>query len=233
MTGRDLLAVSLRQIGVIAPGEPLDASEASDGLAALNRMLGSWSTENLLINAKMREVFELDANDGEYSIGDSADLDTVRPQRIEAAAILDSNDVEYAMRILTRDEWVALTNKTATTTRPSSLYRTGSWPTDTILLYPIPSQVVDLVLYCWKPITQIDTLDTEIDFPPGYEDALITNLAIRLAPEYRKVVSPVLGALAIETKANIKRMNKNSDLLRVDNALLRGRYFDINTGEYT
>lgn len=48
MTGREAVAASLRKLGAIASGESLTADMASDGIAELNRMLQSWSTEEYM-----------------------------------------------------------------------------------------------------------------------------------------------------------------------------------------
>lgn len=42
MTAQDIIKGALRLIAVIQPGEDLSASEAADGLAALNQMLHQW-----------------------------------------------------------------------------------------------------------------------------------------------------------------------------------------------
>lgn len=230
MTARDVIATSLRLIGVLAPGENIAATEASDGLAALNRMLDSWSNERLNAHARLREVFDLVVGTAAYTMGTDGDFDSARPQRIEAASIMVS-DIEYPLTILTREEWQKIPDKTSQTEIPTKLYIEGTYPKETLTFWPVPSVAYEVVTYSWKPLSTLAVLGTEVSFPPGYEDAIIQNLAIRLAPEYRKAVSPVLGALALESKANIKRMNYRPDLLRVDSALISGAGgFDVGNG---
>ncbi len=233
MTSRDLVSASLRLVGALAPGEALQAAEATDGLAALNRMLGTWSTERLLIPSRIRETFALTATDASYTMGPTTgDFDTDRPQRIEAAAILKDN-VEYPVRLLTQDEYAAIPDKTSTTQIPTTLYAEETFPLFTLNLWPVPSEVNDIVLYSWKPLDEYPDLSTDVSTAPGVDDALIQNLAIRLAPEYRRQVTPELVALAVESKAAIKRMNMRPSLLRVDDALLQSsKGFNIYTGGY-
>lgn len=134
MTGRDLVSASLRLIGAAAPGESLDAQVATDGLSALNRMIGSWNTEPLML----------------------------------------------------------------------------------------PGGV---------PLAQVDSLDSTVSMPDGYEDALIYNLAVRIAPEYGRMIPDAVALVAVESKAGVKRANHKPLYLEVDGALLsRGGTFDIFTG---
>lgn len=234
MTGRELVTASLRLIGAIAPGETLEAQEATDGLSALNRMLGSWSTENLLAFKTVREEFTLTTSDGIYSMGASGDFNTTRPIKIEKAMI-EVQDVtptaEYPVRIVTSLEWAAIESKDITSEIPYLLYAEGTYPTETINLYPVPTTAHKLVLYSTKALTEVATLDTALTFPPGYDRALIFNLAIDLAPEYGATVSEVVGMTAMESKAGLKRMNHKPRYLTVDNALIgSGDAFDITRG---
>ena len=50
-------------------------------------------------------------------------------------------------------------------------------------------------------------LDTPVTFPPGYYDAFCWNLAVRLAPELGKILTPEIIQLATATKAEIARLN--------------------------
>lgn len=237
MTGRDVISASLKLIGALAPGESLAANEATDGLATLNRMIGSWSNEKLTIFAKVREEFTLTANDGIYSMGSGADFNTTRPQFIENATIEDqsvSPTVEYPLRILrSQDEWAGVAIKDLTSTYPQYLYAEGTFPNETINLWPVPTAANKLVLYTLKPLTEISTLDTSLSFPPGYEEALVFNLALRLAPEYGRIARADVIAIATEGKAAIKRTNDKPRFLRIDGIpAAKGSSFNIHTGDY-
>lgn len=233
MTGRELIAASLRLIGAIAPGETPAAQESTDGLATLNRMLSSWSNEELLIYSRVNETLTLTISDGSYTIGTSGDLNTSRPQRIDEAAIRDDSvtpSVDYPLRLVSLAEWQSVRVKDVDGV-PQSLFSDGAFPLETLYLYPRPNKAFKLVLWSWKPISSISTLDTSISLPPGYEEAMIYNLALRLSPEYGRPVSELVNSTAIESKASIKRANHRPSYLRVDEALTgRSGKFNIYTG---
>jgi hypothetical protein len=132
MTARDIITGALKKIGALASGETLSASEASDGLAELNRMLGSWRTEGSLVQ-----------------------------------------------------------------------------------------------------ISEIADLSDELSLPDGYADALVYNLAVRLAPDYGRMVPDMVVMAAIESMATIKRTGHRPSYLKVDDGLLpHGQTYNILTGEY-
>lgn len=232
MTGRDLIATSLRKIGALASGETLSSEEATDGLAEFNRMLASWSNEGMLVYSITQETsITLVAGDSAYTLGTGGDL-TNRPQSIESAVVRDSN-IDYPVRILSLEEFVDIRNKSLQSTIPLCLYDDGGYPQRTITLYPTPSAAKLLILFTKRALTSLATIDTSLAFPPGYEDACVYNLAVRLAPEYGKGVSESIMMLADETKGNLKRLNNATHYLRADDALVgsTGRFI-FQTGGY-
>ena len=79
---RDIIKTALLYIGAIAASENPSADMSSDALKSLNRMLDSWSTQNLLIYQASRDVLPIVTPGQEaYTIGAvGADLTTQRPQ---------------------------------------------------------------------------------------------------------------------------------------------------------
>ena len=237
MTGRDLVTATLRLLGVVASGDSLAASEATDGLASLNRMLGGWSTEGLLIFARTREAVAMTAGTAAYTMGTGGTYGSTRALKIEEALIRDETvtpAIEYPVKILSLAEWSSIAQKDDTGALPHSLYHDGGFPLETVTVYPKPSVAHKLVLYSVKPLSEITTLDTSVSLPPGYDRALIYNLAVDLAPEYGKALPDAVVMVANESKAGLKRMNYRPNYLRVDDPLLPqgGGAFNINTGGY-
>lgn len=230
MTGRDLVTASLRLIGAIAPGESLAAAEATDGLAALNRMIDSWSNEGLIVFATTEESpLTLTPSDGTITMGASGDI-TTRPLSIERALIRDGL-IDMPLEIRSMEEYARIPDKSTTSTYPYFLYDDGGYPQRTLKLYPVPSAAKSLILFTKRALTQIASLITDLSLPPGYERALVFNGAIDLAPEYGKSVPAEVLKGAEESKTNIKRTNHKPKYLQVDDAMVsKGGRFNFNTG---
>jgi hypothetical protein len=231
MTGRDLVSATLRLIGASAPGESIAASEASDGLSSLNRMLDSWSNEGLLLYAVTKEsAITLIPGTSTYTLGTGGDI-TTRPMSLTTAKYRDGSNQEYNLQILTAAEYADIPNKNLQSI-PTSLYDSGSYPQRSIVLYPVPSASGSLDLYTNRPLTAL-TLDDDISLPPGYEEALVYNGAIRLAPEYGRAVSQEIAMVATESKASLKRTNYRAGTLKINDIPAgRRRLFNITTGGY-
>jgi 2-hydroxychromene-2-carboxylate isomerase len=80
---------------------------------------------------------------------------------------------------------------------------------------------------CWAE--QRNVAEDDVIFPPGYERAIISSLAVEIAPEYQKTVSPELAAIQRASKAAIKRLNTREPISRTDLST-RGIY-NINSDE--
>lgn len=234
-TARDLIAASLRLLGVLASAESASASEATDGLNSLNDLLDSWSNENLFIPNSVREVFALTVSKQIYTMGPSGDFSTTRPIEIQNVLVqlAGSNPaVEVPLQIVTQDEYAAITVKGLSSQYPVAVYSEGTYPLETLNLWPSPNTGVNLVIYSAKPLANISNLSTTLSLPPGYQRALKYNLAIELAPEYGRQPSEVVVAEAANSRAAIKRKNSKPKFLQVDDAVsARPVAWDWRTGE--
>lgn len=229
MTVRELISRSLKLVNIISSGETPTASEYQDALASLNSMIGSWSLQSLFINTKAREEFSLTSGQETYTIGDTGDFNTVRPTSILNLTYKLSN-IEYPVDIITQQEYAQIADKTLSGLT-NKAYVSGSYPLDTISLYPIPSQTSTLVVYSIKPLIEYTSLDTVISLPQGYERALIYNLAVEVAPEYGKIANDKIESVARESIADIKRINTDAVYMDASVSLInKNNVFDINRG---
>lgn len=237
MTGIDLISGSMRLLGVLASGEAPSSSEATDALSALNDMIDTWSNESLLIPNKVREVFPLVAGKGSYTMGPAGDFNTSRPMKIEKALVqlVSSNpSIEIPMDILTEEQYAGIILKGNQSTYPLYLYEENTFPLDTVNVWSVPSAVNNIVLYSWKPLTQVASLSTVLSLPPGYQRALRYSLAVEIAPEYGKEPSSVVVEIASAARAAVKRMNSKPLFMRVDESITaKSKAWNWMTGEPT
>lgn len=233
MTAREFISSTMRLIGVLAEGETLSANGANDALTTLNQMLSSWSNENLLPYQKVRDEFTLTAADGSYTWGATAgagNFTTARPVEVLSANIeLQSGTQEVPLKILTTKEYAEIRLKQSTSATPQSVYFDGAFPNVGVEFYPVPSVAEHVVFYSLKPFSVLALGDT-ISYPPGYEKAIRYNFAIDLAPEYGRQVDPIIMQQAMDTKADIKRKNLQTPILKTDTPA-NHKYFNFLAGE--
>lgn len=205
-TGQTLINRASRLIGAASIGETLSAEETEAGLDALNAMLDSWRNERLMVYAIQDESLTMVSAQASYTIGTGGDLNTTRPVRIEAAYMRASN-TDYDVDILNEREWAGIPDKTSTSDLVERIYYQPSMSTGTLYVWPVPNTANVLHLLTWTPLSTLATASTTVTLPPGYEEAIAYNLALRIAPEHGISISPEVAEVARTSKAAIKRIN--------------------------
>lgn len=208
-TARDLITDAMKEIGAIAIAEVPTDAEAQDGLRKLNGMLGLWQTESLMVYGRDESVFIIAANQESYSIGPGGDIDTQRPNAIVDAYVRDTNNNDYKIYVTTNSEdYSDIVSKTVTSTIPTFLYYNTGVPLGTIRLWPeLSDSSYRLVLWTWTILSEFATINDTVVVPPGYERAIVSNLAIGLCARYGKDAAPTLIEEAKLSKGQLKKYN--------------------------
>ena len=243
MTANDLIERTLKTIGVLASGETPSAGDAADAFVILNGMVDSWGTQRLTVYTTARTAFDLTASTQDYTIGTGGTFNIARPVWIVAASIIPDKDASSAQKIelpitsaLNTTEWQQVAIKGTTSTYPLEFYYDKAWTAGlaTISVWAVPStSSSQLALYTPTALVQFADRTTDYTFPPGYEEALRYQLAMRLAPEFGRSISQEVHALAQDTFGNIKRANGSMETLGIDAALsAKGGRYDWRTDQY-
>lgn len=227
-SARQLITRAMREIGVLGARQPPNTDDLAEGLVVLNSWVTDLDTQRATIFTVKREVFSLTAGTASYTIGPGGTWNTIRPLRIESVGlVLDrtaSIPTEIPLGLPASDaEWARVVAKTITTSYPSLAYYDRGFESTglgRIYLHPIPNQNnSDLVLYLPRPMQEFADLSTLYAFPPGYERAIETNLALELAPMFEKEPSMLLVQKAERAMTTLKRANRTPRILRLDPAL--------------
>lgn len=210
-TGRTIIESALRKISVLGSGQSLPAEEAADALVQLNAMIDSWNVEGWNGYTQVREVFSLTAGVTSYTIGSGGDFDTTRPVRIIAAFLRQTgSNIDYSIELIDAAAY-ANADKEQNGGLPCALYYDGNFPLGNILLVGAPVAGYSLYIYSYKENTQFTTINTDIDLPPGMEQALVYNLAVYMAPEYEKEASDTVKYEAVRSKKVFKVANSRNE----------------------
>lgn len=248
VTGNSLAAAAFSVLNVYMPSETPSANDASFALGLMNRMIGGWSQRASMIPVIARETFDLTANKGgpsnPYTIGSGANWSTTKPANqnsiVAASLILTASDpdVEVPLSIYTDQAYDAVTIKELTSAQPTGLYYNPTYTTTdfgTINLWPVPDNATnDIALYIQKALARFADLTTTYYVPEGYDDALVYNLAVRLAGPYGRRMSDDDRQLAVASLGVVKRMNTKLSDLATDapiGILNRRTLFNIQTGQ--
>ena len=126
-----------------------------------------------------------------------------------------------------RDKYTAIGLKGLAGPWPIVGWYNPTYPYGNVYFYPNPSSAGALHLFTDQIFTDFTTINQAINLPQGYARAIKKNLAIELAPEYGKAVSPTLQRQADESLKMIKNINGQPAVQAFyDTDIVRGRRND-------
>ncbi len=192
-------------------------------------MIDGFLAERIMVWAYLRTVWAITPNQQDYRIGNTGVQlsPTVRPpvvgydwgpiprpeELLLAGYILSATQpaVENPMRLVTYQEWAALSPKDLTSTIEYIGYYRADVPNGVLQLWPVPTDPSVLVsLYTWQNVQRIPQLSTALVLPPAYQQLLEYGLAIRLAGRFprRSRLDPMAVALYNEARTQVTGANE-------------------------
>ena len=235
----DIITDAMIRGGLSGIGETIDNSTANYALTVLNTMWDMWGAEITplynIVDSQSAPTptpgFTLVPGTAAYTVG-PANFLGLRPPAFAEVYLLDGNNVSYYLDIIQADAYSRLIYKVAPG-RPDRVYINYGDTTLTMTFYPTPAYTDAVHALYYQPLpggATIATVNTSVVMPPGYLEAYVTNLAVRLCEAFGKQVSPTLAARADWTKRAITTANENVYLLQNTLPTQKRRFFNILTG---
>lgn len=222
---------AMRLIGELEPGQSTPALESIDVLVALNALVGSWRLERLMCWATQDESVPLVSGNTSRSLGPSGDFVTNRPDDVISAYVVYGSS-SIPVDVISSAKWDAIAVKTSTSDTPYKLYYEPQVPNGVAYLWPVPTASSTLHLRTKTPFTGFTSVTDAPSLPPGWDQALATNLAVSIAPENETEAKASVVMAARLSKAAIKLVNSRPIEAVTDLALLfRSRRSNIFTDQ--
>jgi hypothetical protein len=239
-TALTIIKAALRNLGVIATGETPQANMADECLYSLNQMLQRWNNEKMMIYHLSTSLYTITPGKASYTLGPTGsgsdwDAGTVRPLLLQKwgafvrQTISPTLNQDYKLNYIPADRWNNIFLKGQTTNFPSTYNMEFSYPLMVIKLWPVPTIALEFGISSYD---QFDTFTLTDNFalPSGYEDCIIWNLSIDLAPQFGVDPSATIVRRATQTKANIQSTNSDMLIMETDYSLVTKQVFNVYAG---
>jgi hypothetical protein len=200
-TARTIIRKAMQKVGILTKTEQPSADEASDALDTLNDLFGSIANETSMTSVRSVEAFPLTANQASYTIGAGGNFNTSRPTSI-VSGYIRSGTIDYPLTPIADVTYDRDIPVKTTASIPEFFFFNNGFPTATVTFYPVPLAGYTAYLRMEKPLTTL-TLDGTIELPPGWNQYLVYQLAVLLAPEYGVQLDPKVQEVAMQSKDNI------------------------------
>lgn len=233
MIAQDLINKAFYLAGIYTFNQSIPGAEMNNALDTLNSLLDSWKADNLFNYSTELFTGNMVAGQESYTIGVSGDWVTQRPVAIDDVFIR-LNNVDYPLEQIDQRLYDTISLKSLQTNLPNYYFYNPDYPNGTIYFYPTPSQTIQIFLRFGKYVSHFDALETEVNFPPGYQHAMLYTLGSELSTLYGNPRED-LERKSIDLIANIKKNNIHVEELGFDTRTPglnggRGRY-NIFTGQ--
>lgn len=174
----DIITEALELLGVLGEGQSPTANQLTSCAMTLNMMVKYWQSQGLNIYALANQTVDLVADTASYTLNP-------RPMAISNALRRDANGNDIPLDILTRNDYLALTDKDSSGA-PVSIYYDHQVGTDNkMYIWPVPSNTdYDIIVYYQRTLEDFDAAADDADFPQEWYLPLAYNLATLLAPKY-------------------------------------------------
>lgn len=185
LTRDEIIQDALELIGAVDIGATPSATDITTCARTLNLMVKSWQATGVHLWTETEMSLSLVADQRTYVL-------SPKPLFIKSARhrTADTDYVDRPVRIDTRNEYNEISNKTSTGGTTSRIYYDSQLGDGTLYVWPVPEASTDtLQLTYLRSIEDFDASGDNADFPTEWLEALIYNLAVRIAPKYGKVLS--------------------------------------------
>lgn len=206
---RDLIDGAMRKMGVLIQGETATATQDTEAILALNLLLKQLFTLGMPFSREYTHTVTLTAGISVYDI--SPDL--VAPlgpvyNVYEAFLRNTSTQIDIPIRIISREEYYALTDKTQEGTPVQAAISKDGMQ---VYLYLTPDATTasssEVLLYGYKQNDTIEDATDVLALPQEWYKAVLYGLAVDLTPEY---------GVALDDKRDLQRDYKEALDLAVD-----------------
>lgn len=240
-TQLDVVRDALIELNVLAPHEDLQPKDFEVAQRALQRMLDTWRTQELLCFQIETVTVPISEAKPFMTVGPGGDVDRMRPVYLDRiSAVQDPgapNELEVHLEIIrTAQRWQSVVSKTVPSTWPNYVYVEMTMPQVRLTFWPVlQGQQLSARLYLPVSLDQFPDLTTNITFAPGYAEAIHYSLAVRCATLFGVPLTAELRDMAASRVADVKRTNIVPDEMTIDPALPgmnRGGSYDVYTDSY-
>lgn len=229
-----IVHAAARQLGIVASGENLAASELQDGIECLQGLLAQWGTQRLMVHKATDITIPLIEGKTLYRlgkiVGDCCEYEVTCHGEVLARPDI-STDISHIADTGCLNGCPVLLVRDTNTTVPCVNTVTYSVDNPT-WLFNVDGRAGELKIKVYAMPYKLCAHD-ELHLPPVYDRALTLSLALEMAPEYGQEPSLMLQrnqltAMRNLTKSNVTPIYATNAALEIGVGIASRHWGDLN-----
>lgn len=213
-TALAVITDALNELGVYAPGEPIAASDSSQCLDLLNRMIDAWADEFLFPTIITAATVTLTNGVASYTVGPGGAVNVQYPQGISygpGVGSVTASAVTTPANVVSAIEWNMIESLAPGAGVPNVLFYDPQYPLGVLNVAPTPNGSMTASVPFTYPLTSFPAIFTNYTMGQGVFDALVHNLCVTAKPYFAVTqMDPNIAVLAVETKDFLRYSNRTS-----------------------
>jgi hypothetical protein len=205
-TARTLVTGAFEELGLVRPGETVEAEDAAFGLSRLNDMLDAWRTDPAFAFGEFFSVATLTPGTQSLTIGTGQAFDVPRPCYIGPGSFVRLTGQDEPLTVITAQQYGSIDEKDQQTSWPAFVWLDGDWPVARVSFWPVASATVTVHLNLHEWVAPFGSLNASQDLAPGYAKAIRLSLAEDIAHTYNRDPARIERRASVARKA-IQRPN--------------------------
>lgn len=209
-TWQQVIYEAFEVANIVDTGGTPSSTQRDNGFEILKRLIASWSVEQLTCYNHVTESMSLSSGTMTYTWASGGTWNSARPVKVTGATAV-SGAFQAPMEVLPMHEARKRTSNPLgiTAALPNILGWDLGFSSVNILIFPPPNASPGtVVVNSIKAITEPSSVSDSISLPPGWEHALVHNLAAILQQKYDGQILPGLGAIAQSSKEALVQVNE-------------------------
>jgi hypothetical protein len=214
VTATSLCTAVLRKLRAIDPDETPNATELDNVFTEFKRMAKTWAAKSLPIYASNEISMTLTNGRKFYYISTSYPIDEAfqssRPIGLASGCYVNYAGRDYPLDIIGRDEYKYISEKdSGLSSVPSKIWYDPQYADPIVYVWPPGSGTMYLQVLDY--LSEPANIDSNVEYPDEYQDAIVWNLACRVSPEFVGDPSPYMLAMAAYTMEALENINAAND----------------------
>lgn len=228
----DIILLALKNAGVVGVGQTPGATDMNDACAMLNDMIAQWQQRRYLVYRLVEQSVPCTGAQY-YTIGPGGDINVPqRPAEINAAFARQTvnnvpNQIDYPLSILPSRETYSMIALKSLQSFPEWAWWDADTPIGKLYVYPVITNQFTLFVNFRQQLQTAVSLTDQITLPAEYKEALMYNLALRLAANYATPLNPVIPGLAAAALETMRTVNAQVPTMRMPTILRKGVHYNI------
>lgn len=221
-TALDLIKRALAKARVLGTGDILNDEDAQLSLDTLNLMLESWTIDRLFVYVEELQSYAIAGGTATYTIGPGGDFNVARPNELTSCYAV-VNGVSYPVEILKNgQQYDNIQLKALGQPWPRVIWYEHTYPLGVLHVWPLGA--CQLNLRFTTALQQFTALTTQITLPPGYKEAIVNALAVKLAEDFNTDIPATVVQSASNAIARLKRLNAQPQTRGLEVSAVSRRY---------